>query len=95
MVKISIESSQFRCFATVGSIIQLANGSTKAVEDLLTEDFIQSARVNQDVFLDQSTLGKASNNDLFAFRNYFISFSYLNFWFLKLSFSQNRASGEL
>ena len=47
-------------FVTVGSIIQLANGSTKAVEELLTEDFIQSARVNRDVFLDQSTLVKIS-----------------------------------
>ena len=56
-------------FAILGSIIQLANGSTKAVEDLLTEDFIQSARVNQDVFLDQSTLGKVSNI-FFVFRKY-------------------------
>ena len=52
-------------YTVVGSIIQLANGSTKPVEDLLTEDFIQSARVNQDVFLDQSTLGRVYNNKLF------------------------------
>ena len=28
------------------------------MEDLITEDFIQSAKANQDVFLDKSTLVK-------------------------------------
>lgn len=46
-----------------GSIIQLADGSLKPVEDLITEDFIQSARANQDVFLDKSTLVKIETEE--------------------------------
>ena len=45
-------------FLSVGSLIQLASGSMKAVEDLTTEDFIQSARVDQELLLDRSTLVK-------------------------------------
>ena len=41
-----------------GSLIQLASGQMKKVEDLETEDFISSARSNQDVTLDHSTLVK-------------------------------------
>lgn len=38
-----------------GSIIQLANGELKKVEDLKTEDFIQSAEISTDLKIDSST----------------------------------------
>ena len=41
-----------------GSLIQLASGQTKKVEELETEDFISSARSNPDVTIDHSTLVK-------------------------------------
>jgi hypothetical protein len=41
-----------------GSLIQLASGQTKKVEELETEDFISSARSNPDVTIDDSTLVK-------------------------------------
>ena len=41
-----------------GSLIQLASGLTKKVEELETEDFISSARSNPDVTIDHSTLVK-------------------------------------
>jgi len=46
-----------------GSLIQLANGQMKKVEELDTQDFINSAKVNQDVFLDHSTLISIENED--------------------------------
>ncbi|KAK2498126.1 hypothetical protein MC885_013154 [Smutsia gigantea] len=39
-----------------GSIIQLANGELKKVEDLKTEDFIQSAEISHDLKIDSSTV---------------------------------------
>lgn len=39
-----------------GSIIQLADGELKRVEDLKTEDFIQSAEVSGDLKIDSSTV---------------------------------------
>ncbi|KAM5300330.1 ataxin-1 [Ctenodactylus gundi] len=39
-----------------GSIIQLANGELKKVEDLKTEDFIQSAEISSDLKIDSSTV---------------------------------------
>ena len=39
-----------------GSIIQLADGSLKRVEDLQTEDFVSSAQVSTDLKVDSSTV---------------------------------------
>lgn len=39
-----------------GSIIQLADGELKRVEDLKTEDFIQSAEISNDLKIDSSTV---------------------------------------
>ena len=39
-----------------GSIIQLANGALKRVEDLQTEDFVSSAQVSSDLKVDSSTV---------------------------------------
>ncbi|XP_041663903.1 ataxin-1a [Cheilinus undulatus] len=39
-----------------GSIIQLANGELKRVEDLKTEDFIQSAEISTELKIDSSTV---------------------------------------
>ncbi|XP_068431064.1 ataxin-1a [Clinocottus analis] len=39
-----------------GSIIQLADGELKRVEDLKTEDFIQSAEISSDLKIDSSTV---------------------------------------
>ncbi|KAM9386004.1 ataxin-1a [Pholidichthys leucotaenia] len=39
-----------------GSIIQLADGELKRVEDLKTEDFIQSAEISDEVKIDSSTV---------------------------------------
>lgn len=39
-----------------GSIIQLANGTLKRVEDLQTEDFINSAEISSDLKVDSSTV---------------------------------------
>ena len=46
-----------------GSLISLANGQMKKVEELQTEDFISSAKTNRDVFLDHSTLIKIENQE--------------------------------
>ncbi|XP_053322826.1 ataxin-1 [Spea bombifrons] len=43
-------------YFTKGSIIQLANGDLKKVEDLKTEDFIQSADISNDLKIDSSTV---------------------------------------
>jgi len=50
-----------------GSLIQLASGHMKKVEELETEDFISSARSNQDVTLDHSTLVKIDKNVTLGF----------------------------
>ena len=39
-----------------GSIIQLANGELKRVEDLVTDDFVQSADISSDLKIDSSTV---------------------------------------
>ena len=39
-----------------GSIIQLANGELKRVEDLRTDDFIHSADISPDLKIDSSTV---------------------------------------
>ena len=41
-----------------GSIIELASGELKRVEDLRTEDFVQSANVSGDLRIDSSTVVK-------------------------------------
>ncbi|KAK3086704.1 hypothetical protein FSP39_022205 [Pinctada imbricata] len=41
-----------------GSIIQLTNGELKRVEDLQTEDFVQSAEISDDLKIDSSTVVK-------------------------------------
>ncbi|XP_075441763.1 ataxin-1 [Ascaphus truei] len=45
-----------------GSIIQLANGELKKVEDLKTEDFIQSADISNDLKIDSSTVERIDNS---------------------------------
>ncbi|XP_039593718.1 ataxin-1 [Polypterus senegalus] len=51
-----------------GSIIQLADGELKKVEDLKTEDFIQSAEISNDLKIDSSTVERieGSQNASFA-----------------------------
>ncbi|XP_010871668.3 ataxin-1a isoform X2 [Esox lucius] len=45
-----------------GSIIQLANGELKRVEDLKTEDFIQSAEISSELKIDSSTVERIDGN---------------------------------
>lgn len=45
-----------------GSIIQLANGELKKVEDLKTEDFIQSAEISSDLKIDSSTVERIEDS---------------------------------
>lgn len=45
-----------------GSIIQLANGELKKVEDLKTEDFIQSAEISSDLKIDSSTVERVEDS---------------------------------
>uniref|UniRef100_A0A8C5PLA8 Ataxin 1 n=1 Tax=Leptobrachium leishanense TaxID=445787 RepID=A0A8C5PLA8_9ANUR len=49
-------------YFTKGSIIQLANGELKKVEDLKTEDFIQSADISNDLKIDSSTVERIENS---------------------------------
>ncbi|XP_071957795.1 uncharacterized protein [Antedon mediterranea] len=49
-------SSTFPSYFTRGSVIQLASGELKRVEDLCTEDFIQSAQVTDGLRIDSSTV---------------------------------------
>ncbi|KAM8967615.1 ataxin-1 [Pelodytes ibericus] len=49
-------------YFTKGSIIQLANGDLKKVEDLKTEDFIQSADISNDLKIDSSTVERIENS---------------------------------
>ena len=46
---------------TKGSLIQLASGDTKNIEDLQTEDFIKSASVCADFSLQHSKLMRLGN----------------------------------
>ena len=39
-----------------GSLIQLSNGTLRPVEDLNTDDFIQSAELSDEVQIDQSVV---------------------------------------
>ena len=50
-------------YVVAGSLISLANGQMKKVEELQTEDFISSAKTNRDVFLDHSTLINIENQE--------------------------------
>ena len=45
-----------------GSIIQLANGELKRVEDLRTDDFVQSADISGDLKIDSSTVVRIEMN---------------------------------
>ena len=54
----SRESSAF----TKGSLIQLASGDTKNIEDLHTEDFIKSASICPDLSLQHSKLIRLGNS---------------------------------
>ncbi|XP_078338919.1 uncharacterized protein LOC111138013 isoform X2 [Crassostrea virginica] len=45
-----------------GSIIQLSNGELKRVEDLQTDDFVQSAEISNDLKIDSSTVVKIEFN---------------------------------
>jgi len=45
-----------------GSVIQLANGELKRVEDLRTEDFVQSAEISGDLKIDSSTVVRIEEN---------------------------------
>uniref|UniRef100_A0A2K6U7C4 AXH domain-containing protein n=1 Tax=Saimiri boliviensis boliviensis TaxID=39432 RepID=A0A2K6U7C4_SAIBB len=49
------------CFMK-GSIIQLANGELKKVEDIKTEDFIQSAEISNDLKIDSSTVERIEDS---------------------------------
>ncbi|KAJ8273291.1 hypothetical protein GJAV_G00099860, partial [Gymnothorax javanicus] len=44
-----------------GSIIQLADGELKRVEDLRTEDFLQSAEISGELKIDSSTVERVDN----------------------------------
>nr|XP_015212340.1 PREDICTED: ataxin-1 [Lepisosteus oculatus] len=52
----SSSSSSLPPYFMKGSIIQLADGELKRVEDLRTEDFIQSAEISSDLKIDSSTV---------------------------------------
>ncbi len=45
-----------------GSIIQLADGELKRVEDLKTEDFIQSAEISNELMIDSSTVERIDSS---------------------------------
>ncbi|XP_016126264.1 ataxin-1a [Sinocyclocheilus grahami] len=49
-------------YFTKGSIIQLANGELKRVEDLKTEDFIQSAEISNELKIDSSTVERIDSS---------------------------------
>ncbi|XP_051527956.1 ataxin-1-like [Myxocyprinus asiaticus] len=49
-------------YFTKGSIIQLADGELKRVEDLKTEDFIQSAEISNELKIDSSTVERIDSN---------------------------------
>lgn len=49
-------------YFTKGSIIQLADGELKRVEDLKTEDFIQSAEISSELKIDSSTVERIDSS---------------------------------
>lgn len=49
-------------YFTKGSIIQLAGGELKRVEDLKTEDFIQSAEISSELKIDSSTVERIESS---------------------------------
>ncbi|KAK1804717.1 hypothetical protein P4O66_003570 [Electrophorus voltai] len=49
-------------YFTKGSIIQLADGELKRVEDLKTEDFIQSAEISTELKIDSSTVERIDSS---------------------------------
>lgn len=49
---------------TRGSLIQLANGELRKVEDMRTEDFVSSAEANQELRLTDSTVVKIGENPI-------------------------------
>ncbi|KAK2887091.1 hypothetical protein Q8A67_015319 [Cirrhinus molitorella] len=49
-------------YFTKGSIIQLADGELKRVEDLKTEDFIQSAEISNELKIDSSTVERIDSS---------------------------------
>ncbi len=49
-------------YFTRGSIIQLANGELRRVEDLRTEDFVQSAELTEGLKIDSSTVLKVEED---------------------------------
>lgn len=53
---VAASSSALPPYFIKGSIIQLANGELKRVEDLKTEDFIQSAEISSELKIDSSTV---------------------------------------
>ncbi|XP_029299768.1 LOW QUALITY PROTEIN: ataxin-1a [Cottoperca gobio] len=63
-----------------GSIIQLADGELKRVEDLKTEDFIQSAEISSDLKIDSSTVERIEG-----------SISASNFAVVQFSVGEHRA----
>ncbi|XP_067282813.1 ataxin-1a [Pseudorasbora parva] len=49
-------------YFTKGSIIQLADGELKRVEDLKTDDFIQSAEISNELKIDSSTVERIDSS---------------------------------
>ncbi|XP_072880035.1 ataxin-1a isoform X1 [Hemitrygon akajei] len=60
-------SNQLPPYFMKGSIIQLANGELKRVEDLKTEDFIQSAEISSDLKIDSSTVERVEGSHISSF----------------------------
>ncbi|GCB70385.1 ataxin-1a [Scyliorhinus torazame] len=60
-------SNQLPPYFMKGSIIQLANGELKRVEDLKTEDFIQSAEISSDLKIDSSTVERVEGSHTSSF----------------------------
>ncbi|XP_069769519.1 ataxin-1-like isoform X2 [Narcine bancroftii] len=60
-------SNQLPPYFMKGSIIQLANGELKRVEDLKTEDFIQSAEISCDLKIDSSTVERVEGSNTSSF----------------------------
>lgn len=60
-------STQLPPYFMKGSIIQLANGELKRVEDLKTEDFIQSAEISSDLKIDSSTVERVEGSQASSF----------------------------
>ncbi|XP_024150269.1 ataxin-1a [Oryzias melastigma] len=59
-------SSSLPPYFIKGSIIQLADGELKRVEDLRTEDFIQSAEISSELKIDSSTVERIEGSQTSA-----------------------------